>query len=292
MTLFIRILLTALGALPLPLLHALGLLLGSLLWWIPNGYRAMSLRQLELCLPELDLRSRRRAARRSLYASAQAITEVAAIWYGPQRRLRRWVRDAAALQTLREVLADGRGAILLTPHQGAWELASYFCAQAAPITVLFKPQDSAADAVILRGRTRWPNVRAVPTDGAGVKALLAALQRREMVGILPDHDPPEGSGKYAPFFGLPAHTMDLVSKLAARSGAPVWFIVAERKRWSRGYRMHLLPAPAGIADRENGAAAMNAGLETCIRRWPEQYWWSYKRFRRRPPGTPDPYRGL
>ncbi|MBA4284179.1 MAG: hypothetical protein C0434_01445, partial [Xanthomonadaceae bacterium] len=30
--------------------------------------------------------------------------------------------------------------ILLTPHQGAWELASFYCAQVAALTVLYKPQ--------------------------------------------------------------------------------------------------------------------------------------------------------
>jgi KDO2-lipid IV(A) lauroyltransferase len=145
-----------------------------------------------------------------------------------------------------------------------------------------------ADPVSARGRGRLGGTP-VPTDGGGVKALLAALKRGELVGILPDHDPPEGAGKFAPLFGLPAHTMDLGPKLAARSGAPVNFIVAERLSWGRGFRFHVVPAPADIADAQTGAAAVNRGLETCIRRWPAQYWWSYKRFRRRPPGAPDPY---
>jgi KDO2-lipid IV(A) lauroyltransferase len=288
----IRAALTVLGQLPLPLLHAIGWLLGNLAWLIPNGYRKMTVRQLELCLPELKAAERQRIARASLIESLKAICEIPAIWYGPKWRVRRWIRDPVTLEVFRKLLAGNRGAIWLTPHQGAWEIAGFFCAQAGPITLLYKPQDSAADEVILRGRSRLPRVSLVSTDGAGVKSLLAALRRHEMVGILPDHDPPEGSGKFAPLFGMPAHTMDLVPKLAARSGAPVWFIVAERLSWGRGFRFHALKAPDGVADPAQGAARVNAGLETCIRRWPEQYWWSYKRFRRRPPGTPDPYRNL
>jgi len=84
----------------------------------------------------------------------------------------------------------------------------------------------------------------------------------------------------------------LVAKLAARSGAPVWFIAAERLSWGRGFRIHLRPAPRDIADPVLGAAALNTGVEACIREWPEQYWWSYRRYRRQPPGAPDFYAGL
>jgi KDO2-lipid IV(A) lauroyltransferase len=281
------------GQLPLVVLHGLGWMLGSLLWAIPNGYRRMTVRQIDLCLRDRPAAERRRIARRSLIESAKAACEISAFWFGADWRLRRWLDDPAALEKFRrEVLADGRGAIMLTPHQGAWEITSFFCGRSGPITALYKPQDSAADPVILRGRQRRAGVRLMPTDTKGVKAVLAALQRGEMAGILPDHDPPEGSGRFAPLFGMPAHTMDLVSKLAARGRVPVWYIVAERLSWGRGFRFHLLPAPDGIADAKHGTVALNAGLEECIRRWPQQYWWSYKRFRRRPEGSPDPYAGL
>lgn len=284
---------TLVGWLPLPLLHGLGWLLGTLLWLVPNKLRAITRLHLARCLPELDAATRAAIARRSLAESAKAICEAPAIWFGPAARLRRWIVADAVAATLRAAQAQGRGVILLTPHLGSWELCSFFCAQVAPITVLYKPQKGAADAVIRAGRGRWPGVTPVPTSGAGVKALLGALKRGELVGILPDHDPPEDSGTaFAPMFGLPAHTMGLVAKLAARSGAPVLFIAAERRPFARGFRFHLLPAPEGIADAARGPAALNAGVEACVRAWPAQYWWSYKRYRRQPPGAADFYAGL
>jgi KDO2-lipid IV(A) lauroyltransferase len=281
-----------LGQLPLPLLHGLGWLLGSLLWLVPNGLRAVTRRHLELCFPERSPAERARIGRLSLIESGKAVCESPALWFGSERRLRRWIGDAAALRTLQTAVAGGKGAIMLTPHLGAWEIASFFCAQAGPITVLYKPQKGAFDALILRGRSRL-DVNPVPTSGGGVKALLGALKRGELVGILPDHDPPDESGtRFAPLFGIPANTMDLVGKLAARGGAPVWFVMAERLPWGRGYRFHLERAPAGIDEPETSAAALNQGVEACVTRFPEQYWWSYKRYRRRPPGAADPYVNL
>jgi len=86
--------------------------------------------------------------------------------------------------------------------------------------------------------------------------------------------------------------MDLVGKLASRGGAPVWFVSAERLSWGRGFRFHLERAPHGIDDPELSPAALNQGVEACVTRLPEQYWWSYKRYRRRPPGAADPYVNL
>lgn len=281
-----------LGQLPLPLLHGLGWLLGNLLWLAPNGLRAVTRRHLELCFPELGAAGRARIGRLSMIESGKAVCESPALWFGSEQRVKRWIGDEAALRTLQTAVAGGRGAIMLTPHLGAWEIASFFCAQAGPITVLYKPQKGAFDALILRGRSRL-GVTPVPTTGGGVKALLAALKRGELLGILPDHDPPDESGtRFAPLFGIPANTMELIGKLAARSGAPVWFIMAERLPWGHGFRFHLERAPAGIDDPETSAVSLNQGVEACVTRFPEQYWWSYKRYRRRPPGAADPYVNL
>lgn len=288
----LRLFLRLAGALPLMVLHALAVLLAQLLWLTPIRLKRNTLRHLELCLPELDIGERRRIARQSLVHSAKAVLEAPAIWFGPRWRLQHWLHDEAMQARFRALIADRRGVILLCPHLGSWELAGLFCAANGAITTLYKPQKGAMDQLIHEGRSR-NGAQLAPTSVAGVKALIRALREGEMVGILPDHDPPEGSGAFAPFFRLPAHTTTLVGKLASRGTAPVWFFYAERLDWARGFRFHLRPAPEGIHDAgERGLAALNLGVEQVIRHLPEQYWWSYKRYRRQPPGAPDFYRDL
>lgn len=283
-----RLLLTALGTLPLRVLHAIATAGAALLSVLPNSPRYWTRWHLDHCLPELDAAARERLTRQSLAHMLKAIVEAPAFWFGPRSRLDAWLDDAAASAQATQLLNEQRGVIWLCPHLGAWELAGLFCAAQGPMTTLYKPQNSAIDALMHEGRTRL-RATLVPTSGSGVKHLLAALKRHEMIGILPDHDPPRGSGIFVPLFGIPAHTTELVTKLAARTGAPVWFCIAERRAGGRGYRIHLLPAPADIADPEHGVAALNRGVEAVIRRWPEQYWWSYRRYRRQPPGQPPRY---
>lgn len=287
----LRISLVLIGALPLPLLHGMGFVIGALLWWLPNSMKRITLLQLQRCMPELSEAERHRVARQSLINSAKAICEAPAIWFAPQWRLRRWLDAPQAQTKLRELIAGGKGVIMMSPHLGAWELAGLFCADNGVITSLYKPQKGKLDALILLGRSRNGS-NLVPTSTSGVKSLLQALRSGQMVGILPDHDPPLNSGDFAPLFGLPAHTTTLVSKLASRSVVPVYFIYAERLSWGRGFRFHLRQAPAAISDREQGLSALNSGVEQVIRHLPEQYWWGYKRYRRQPAGAPNFYSSL
>lgn len=287
----LRALFIGLGYLPLPVLHGLGALLGRLAWWIPNDLRRITQLHMDLCLAELPPAERERITRQSLIHMAKALFEAPAIWFGPRDRLMRWLDDPPVREQLRAIAANPRGTIVLCPHIGSWELAGMFCASIGPITSLYKPQGGAVDEVILEGRTRL-GAKLVSTSGGGVKSLLQALRHGEMVGILPDQDPPWGAGVFAPLFGLPAHTPELVTRLGSRTGAPVWFCYAERLPLGRGFRFHLTSAPPQVADPASGAAALNQGIEAVLTHLPEQYWWSYKRYRRQPAGSLNPYERL
>ena len=290
MRLLLRGLLVGLGYLPLFVLHGIAAIAGTLLWALPNNRKRIALRHLEMCLPELPENDRRYIARQSLIHLAKALLEAPAIWFGPRTRLQRWLNDPIAVRELNAVISNG-GSIILCPHIGSWELAGMFCASVGRITSLYKPQKGEIDALILEGRSRL-GANLVPTTGVGVRALLQALRDGEMIGVLPDQDPPRGSGVFAPLFGIPAHTTELVSKLAARTHAPVCFCYAERLPWGRGFRFHVKPlAGPAIADgTAEGAAALNRGIESVLTHLPEQYWWSYKRFRRLPVGMKSPYK--
>ena len=87
--------------------------------------------------------------------------------------------------------------------------------------------------------------------------------------------------------------MTLGPRLAQKTGALVVVAWAERLPRGRGYVLHYVPAPdpVGGDDLTASAAALNATVEGAIRGLPEQWLWSYKRFKIRPLGLPNPYDG-
>ncbi|MEJ2403184.1 MAG: hypothetical protein P8171_02670 [Candidatus Thiodiazotropha sp.] len=111
--------------------------------------------------------------------------------------------------------------------------------------------------------------------------------------MLPDQQPRSDKGAvFAPFFHWPALTMLLVNRLARKTGARVVLACAERLDRGRGYKVHYLPAPEGVADEDpvKAATALNQGVEQLIRLFPSQYQWSYKRFSKQPDGRGSPYK--
>ena len=279
-----------LGVLPLPALRAIGAAVGCAGYWLPTRERRVTDANLRLAYPELDALARRRLARRSLCETGKTFAEFAAVWTWSRERLLRQIDQVTGEEPVREALAAGRGVIIAGPHLGNWELGGAYCSLKHAITTLYqKPRIVELEPLSRRYRERF-GARLVPAGVSAVRALLASLHRGEMVGILPDQDAGTGLGVFAPFFGQPANTMMLLPRLAAHTDALVVITYAERLPDGR-FHLRFVPASEGIhdADVERAAAVLNADVERAVRSAPEQYLWSYKRFRIRPPGFPDPY---
>lgn len=277
--------------LPLPLTHAIGALLGWLLWRIPSAPRRIAARNLALCFPELTPTERDRLLRRNLMETGRGLLELGPLWLWPGQRVLALVRGSVAgEEALAATVRQQRGAILLTPHLGAWEMAGLYYSSRHPLTILYRPSRLGLDELSVRGRGRVGG-KVVATDARGVRALFTSLRNGEILGILPDQDPGEESGVFAPFFGIAANTMTLVSRLALKTGVPVFLTWAERLPRGRGYALHLraLPEVTAAASLEVSAAALNQGVEAAVRSLPAQYLWVYKRFKTRPPGEAKLY---
>lgn len=284
-------LLRTLARLPLPLVHALGAGIGSLLAVLPNATRRIAARNLEACFPALDARARRRLLAATLRETAKGMLELGALWLWPGARIMELVREVRGEEAFAAARAGGRGALVFAPHLGAWEVAGLYMSAHYPITSLYRPTRLGIDALVRSGRERM-GATLVPTDQGGVRAQLAALKRGEVVGILPDQDPGAGNGEFAPFFGISACTMTLASRLAMKSGAQACVLVAERLPRGQGYRLTFTPLAPAFNGDDLGAslAALNAGVEAAVRACPAQYLWAYKRFKTRPAGEPPFYR--
>lgn len=287
-------LLKLLALFPPSMVQAMGAGIGLLLYWIPNRERRNAQVNIDLCFPELSPSDKAQLVRRTLVENAKTMLEMPAIWLGDPQRWLSLVGQEQGAEILGSLMEQGKGLILAGPHLGAWEIAGLRLASIGPpLTTLYRPpRYEMLQELMFKGRGQT-GAKLVPTDAQGIKALYQALKRGEMVAILPDQQPKSSrGGVFAPFFGVPALTMDLVSRLARKSGAPVVFTFVERLSGGRGYCQHWILAPEGIVDRDPkvAAAALNQGVEACVRRCPEQYQWTYRRFRALPDGGSRHYK--
>ena len=275
------LLIRLLAALPLPLLHATGALLGWAVYALSPTYR----RQLRQNLGQAGYRDA--ATRRGAIASAgKGLLELPAIWLRPRADVLRWVRRIDGEALIEAARAQGLGIVFLTPHQGCFEIAAKVAAERFPITALYRPPKQRFMQALIEAGRAGPNLRLATPDYAGVRELLGALKRKEAVGVLPDQVPSEGEGEWVEFFGRPAYTMTLAGRLARRAGSVTLLAFGERLPRGRGYVVHLRPLPAALPG-ESDARRVNRALEALVRECPQQYLWGYNRYKR-PRGAPPP----
>ena len=276
--------------LSLPVAHAVGAALGWLLGRIPNPMRRIAARNLALAFPAMAEADRKRLLRANLMETGKLLLELGPLWLWPGVQVLALARGPDGEDALADAVRRGRGAIVITPHLGSWEMAGLYYSSRHPVTILYRPSRLGLDELSVRGRGRLGG-KIVATDTQGVRALLTALRQGQVLGILPDQDPGPEGGVFAPFFGIAASTMTLVSRLALKTGVPVFITWAERLPRGRGYALHLraLPEVTAAASLEASAAALNRGVEAAVRALPTQYLWAYKRFKTRPPGEAKLY---
>lgn len=278
MVFFFRIL----GRLPLWLIHRLGGGLGRLVYLLSPTYRRNVQNNLEQAGLDPALRSAVAAE------TGKQMLELARIWTRPLDQALELVAEVEGWEHVAAAQAAGRGIVFLTPHLGCFEITAQYLSSFGDITVLYRqPRRASAQQLILMGRQR-EHLHLAPADLSGVRALIKALKKGQMVGMLPDQAPKVGEGAWLTFFGRYAYTMTLAARLT-ETGAAALLTWGERLPDGRGYRVHFLPTrrplEGATVDR---AQQINFEIEALIRQRPEQYLWGYNRYKRAGGVEPPP----
>lgn len=276
-----------LSPLPISALRRIGGVAGRVAFRM-NGRAVRTTRiNLDIAFPDEPDAWRQRLARDSIRHTAMIASEAVAIWTWPPGRLESLIKQVEGEHLLTN-RPSGRGLIVMPLHLGNWEFLGYYLNTVAPLAPLYeRPKSAVVDAALRKARARHGN-RSAPDSVGGIRQLIKVLRDGGMVAVLPDQVPIVGGGVTAPFFGRDAFTMTLVPKLLQRVDADIVFANAIRVK--TGFSICIAAVDDAIrnADTAVSARAMNAAIETLVRRNPEQYQWEYKRFRF--PRQPNIYR--
>jgi KDO2-lipid IV(A) lauroyltransferase len=287
----VRVLFRLLGRLPLRANHALGALLGRMVYLASPRFRLRTLENLGasgVCARD----EVGRLAWRNAAELGKAATELgwALFRSGEVDKLVLSRTGWDAVERLREAR---RPVIFVIPHLGAYDIAGrWIWAQGVPILAMYRPHKLGwLDSVIREGRNAGAapdGTNVAPATLAGVRMVLKHLRRGGSTVVLPDQVPGVGEGEWVEFFGRPAYTMTLLGRLQEASGAALVFCYAERLARGAGYAMRFLPLEGELpADRTAAARKVNEVVEALVRECPQQYLWGYNRYKR-PAGAPPP----
>jgi KDO2-lipid IV(A) lauroyltransferase len=265
----------------------LGNVVGDLLWWLVWPRRRIALVNLALCFPEKSAAERASIGRRALRNLARAFIDHGVLACASREALESFVRVEGA-----EHLMDpaNRPLIVVAPHfagldAGGVRLNTF----ARGVSIYARSRNAEWDRWLLAIRNRFSAPLLIAREGFDLRAAVRALKQGLPFYYLPDQDPGERNGVFVPFFGIEAATLPMVARLAEMTGAKVMMCVTEIT--ADGYVLHLEPPWRGYpsGDAVADTARMNAEIERWVRRLPDQYLWTHKRFKTRPAGAPSLY---
>ena len=262
--------------LSLPTLHKLGATLGWLIYFYsPKSAKIMKENIRNSSLANSD-QAFKHILHENIAETGKSILETLGIWQKKETELLAMIKQVHGWPLIKDALQQGKGLIFLTPHLGCFEITSIYYGSKHPITVLYRaPKMSWLNPLIQAGRSRT-GVSLAEANASGVRKLMQALKRGEAIGILPDQIPAAGEGEWADFFGKPAYTMTLASKLAEKTGATVIMAYGKRLANGAGFEIYLQKIES-IAT----PALLNKAIEQQIAQKPSQYLWRYNRYKQR-----------
>ena len=279
--------------LPLDWARALGRGAARVYWFSGGRGRKVTLRNIELVFPELSPQGQHQLARRSLGATGELAAEMGHVWLRPWTYVSSLVKEVHGAGLISDAQAAGRGVVVLAPHLGNWEVIGLHLATMGSTVSLYEPPKIAGlGAVIEQGRQRT-GAQLVPTDRRGLASLMRSVKQGGISGILPDQMPNDvNSGENSLFMGEPCFTGTLASNMIRRTAAVAVFGFAQRVPGGFIVRYASPDREIYSDDTAQSLAALNRGVEACLRHCTEQYQWEYKRFRVRPKEGPNLYQDL
>jgi len=195
---------------------------------------------------------------------------------------------------LKQALSMGKGVLAISAHFGNFLLLlSALSQKGYPIHVVtrhFKNKradDIYTGILALFGTKTFSKDRVAPL-------ILRALKDGAIVGYVLDQNMQRENGIFVDSFGRPACTIKGLATLAGRYGSPILsaYMVSEA---DGRHCIHIEPPylpehGRGSKDRESEIAQMfTKRIEAWIRRYPDQWMWTHRRWKTRPSGEPDIY---
>ena len=294
-----RLFLRFLEAIPLPALAAFCEAMMLLVCAIDRKHRRIARINLGIAFPSVgDAKADRiiRACYRQMGTSAAEFVHLPKM---DAAYIREHFRIEGASLVRESLEGRNQPAIAMTGHFGNWELLSHvYGATIAPVAFIVRPLKSGIlDRIVTERRECVGNMVIRKADSA--KEVMRILRKRILVGILIDQNVDRPKGILVDFFTRKAYTTFGVARLALAMDAAIHPAFIFRDPARKFHHVLRFGPPIAIdpgAQREEEVARItrrcNEELEKVIREAPDQWMWFHRRWKTRPVGEPEIYRGL
>ncbi len=277
------ILLKVIALLPLSILQLIASFISLILNSFNSSLKRISSINLRIAYPELSVEDHAKLVKKSVKSQCFTYIEFIKCWgMSPEYSLS-LLKNIQGEQVFTDALANGKGVIVVVPHFGSWELLNAWLNVYATPVIMYKPNKNAGiNRYVLEAREKF-NATLVPTDETGIRSIFKHLKQGGLTVILPDHVPNPTGGIYSNFYGQNTLSSTLVSKLASKTQCNVIGLSCIRDTQNPQHFSVVCQALSSdilSKDLQRSVDTLNLEMQKIIDVVPEQYIWSYKRFRR------------
>lgn len=277
----IYFLLKFIAILPLSFLQRIALWIAYLLFHTNSSIKRITAINLRLAYPELNEQALQKRLRLSIQSQCMTYIEFVKCWgMSPQYSLN-LLKNIHGAELLEKALANQKGVIVVVPHFGCWELLNAWLNIYTQPMIMYKPDKiKGVNRYILNAREKF-NATLVPTDETGIRQIFKHLKQGGLTVVLPDHLPKASGGIYSHFFQQNTLSATLVSKMAAKTQCNVIGLSCIRNPELSSFDVYCTELSQTILskDLQQSVDSLNLAMQEMIQLAPEQYIWSYKRFR-------------
>jgi KDO2-lipid IV(A) lauroyltransferase len=251
----------------------------------------MARRNIQLCFPHLSADERNALVLAHYESMGASLMELGLARWASHKKIAA-MSSIEGEENLTNALDAGEHVILLTGHFTTLELSGKVMQKICPrIDAVFQMHPNEFLTEILR--TTRERAATNTIESSDVRGMVKSLKSGMALWFAPDQTVYSKQSRLTTFFGEPAMSNTATTKLAklGKAVAVPWFL---RRLPEGGYAMTILPPLEKFPsdDPVEDTKQFIAILEEAIKRAPEQYLWTYRRFKGRPKLLPDAYANL
>lgn len=271
---------------PLSWVLFIGRRLGDVVYLLNHKRRMIAYSNLKSAFPEKDFRQLRRINRRHFENLGMNVMELIKIPSIEKKYFDRYI-ELRNVKRIRDVIDHNNGVILLTAHFGNWELAP-LVAKINGLTVLvFAREQKYVRLNSFLNKYREASGCKVITKGFSVRDIIKTLNSKGIVGMLSDQDA-GSTGVFVDFLNRPASIAKGVVVFAQKTKAKIMpnFIWRDKKFTRHIIQVH---EPVELTDTGNEEKDLKVDLQRMadlladyVRKFPDQWLWSHKRWKSTP----------
>ena len=183
-----------------------------------------------------------------------------------------------------------KGFMMVAIHSRSVDMLLSWINSQTPSTSLYKKiKFRLLDKYVRKIRENKIN-KVYETSMLGVKKLLNALNKNEVVCMAADQVPQRGMGEYVDFFGRKSYTTTLIPRLALKTDKAAIFCSINKANNAGCLGVNLHPSREDLYDKSKHLLSLNQSIEQLIYENIYDYSWEYKKYRRPYQGDKDPYK--